>query len=51
MKEYMVRGEKTGDTFFTADSNPLAEEFVEQNFDEEEGKMTLYKLTPVCDWD
>jgi hypothetical protein len=50
MKQYVVRGEKIGEIFFEAETNPLAEEWVEENTNEFDGKLTLYKLVEVCEW-
>lgn len=54
MNQYMLKyRDEDGDTlidFFLAENMHTAQRHVEENYHNDDGAMTLYHLTPVCEW-
>lgn len=50
MFKYLLKCEKMKDEEFLAESDVEAHKFVEENFEEDDGEMTLYRLTELSTW-
>lgn len=50
MAKYLLKSEDYEDEIFSADDDSDAQDYVEENYDLDDGSMTLYRLTPICSW-
>lgn len=50
MRKYLLLSEEYENDFFEAENDRDAEKYVEENYDEMDGEMKLYRLEHVCSW-
>lgn len=50
MAKYLLKSEGFEDEIFSADNDEDAEDYVEENYNTDDGSMTLYRLTSICSW-
>lgn len=48
--KYVLLSKNFEPDYFDAEDDKTAERYVEENYTQEDGEMTLYRLTPLVDW-